>query len=366
MKPSRDQQPNTKYRGARRNDGPNRSSGPRRESSFRGNDHSHDARPSSGNRDGNREGNRDFHRSNDRERGGDSREPREGRGWVEVTGRNVAEAKEEAVRRFSTAIEQMRIDVLDEGSRGFLGLGSKPARLKVSLKPAATLPYAEAVLTRTLRAMGLPDKVNRKKDSDGNAVLDVEGPSGGILIGRHGQTLESLQYLVSKIVQRTCDDERSLVVIDIEGYRERQKDKLREMALNFAKKVEESGQTVSLQPMNSRDRRVVHLALRDHAEVTTQSTGEGLRRRVMIVPKHPKVTPAITAETPAEHLPEAFVMEPGNAAPTMPQEPPATDASETVGNQAPPVHVEGEATETVGNLVPPTKPDVEDNLGNRA
>jgi len=184
MKPSRDQQPNTKYRGARRNDGPNRSSGPRRESSFRGNDRPRDSRPTSGNRDGNREGNRDFHRSNDRERGNDSREPREGRGWVEVTGRNVAEAKEEASRRFNTAVDQMRIEVLDEGSRGFLGLGSKPARLKVSLKPSATLPYAEAVLTRTLRAMGLPDKVNRKNDSDGNSVLDVEGPSGGILIGR--------------------------------------------------------------------------------------------------------------------------------------------------------------------------------------
>jgi spoIIIJ-associated protein len=256
----------------------------------------------------------------------------------------------------------MRIEVLEEGSRGFLGLGAKPARLKVSLKPAATLPYAEAVLTRALRAMGLPDKVQRKKDSEGNTVLDVEGPSGGILIGRHGQTLESLQYLVSKIVQRTCDDERSLVVIDIEGYRERQKDKLRETALNFAKKAAESGQTVSLQPMNSRDRRVVHLTLRDHADVTTQSTGEGLRRRVMIVPKHPKVTPEIAAVTPAEHLPEAVVVEPGNAAPTVPAEPPAAEA---VGNQAPPAHVETKESEVAGNQVPPEKPTVDDNIGNR-
>jgi spoIIIJ-associated protein len=284
---------------------------------------------------------------------------------VEVSGRNVDEAKEEAVRRFNTALDQMRIEVLEEGSRGFLGLGAKPARLKVSLKPSATLPYAEAVLTRTLRAMGLPDKVQRKKDSDGNTVLDVEGPSGGILIGRHGQTLESLQYLVSKIVQRTCDDERSLVVIDIEGYRERQKDKLRELALNFAMKAAESGQTVSLQPMNSRDRRVVHLALRDHAEVTTQSTGEGLRRRVMIVPKHPKVTPEIAAVTPAEHLPEAVVVEPGNAAPTMPQEPPAMEALESAGNTVAPAPVETEASEVAGNQVTPEKPVTDDNIGNR-
>lgn len=348
MKPNRDGQHGFKYRGGRRHDGPNRGNGPRRD----------------GNRDGGRpygqrrEGDRDGNRSQEREHGGDHREPREGRGWVEVTGRTVEEAREEAVKRFNTQADQMRIEVLDEGSRGFLGLGSKPARLKVSLKSAATLTYAQAVLERTLRAMELPDKVELKKDSEGNNVLDVVGPSGGILIGRHGQTLESLQYLVSKIVQRTNDDERSLVVIDIEGYRERQREKLRETALNFAKKAAESGQVVSLQPMNSRDRRIVHLTLRDHADVTTQSTGEGLRRRVTIVPKHPKVTAEIAAETPAEHLPEAVVGEPGNAAPAA-----APAPVEALGNQAPPQAPE--PSDNMGNSAPTPEPDVDDNIGNR-
>jgi spoIIIJ-associated protein len=371
MKPNRDGQQGMKYRGGRRNDGPNRGNGPRREGppprrdgnrdSGRDGNRSFGNRPG-GYRDGNRDGNRDFHRSNDRDRGGEHREPREGRGWVEVTGRNVDEAREEAVRRFNTQADQMRIEVLEEGSRGFLGIGTKPARLKVSLKPAATMGYAEAVLTRTLRAMGLPDKVSRKKDSEGNMVLDVEGPSGGILIGRHGQTLESLQYLVSKIVQRTCDDERSLIVIDIEGYRERQKDKLRETATTFAQKAAESGQTVSLQPMNSRDRRIVHLTLRDHAEVTTQSTGEGLRRRVMIVPKNPKVA-EVAVSAPAENLSEAIVVEPGNAVPQAHVE---VASSETVGNQAPPAPVETEATENAGNRVPTETQAGDDNIGNRA
>jgi spoIIIJ-associated protein len=239
----------------------------------------------------------------------------------------------------------MRVEVLNEGSRGFLGLGAKPARLKVSLKAPAAAAYAEAVLSRVLRAMGLPDKVKRKKDADGNNVLDVEGPSGGLLIGRHGQTLESLQYLVSKIVQRACDDERSLVIIDIESYRERQREKLNETALGMAKKAAETGQTVPLQPMSSRERRVVHLALRDHADVTTQSQGEGPRRRVMIVPKRP-VAPA--APPPEGSMPEAVVLDPGNQTPA-PQtaEPALADV------------------EMVGNLVPPPPPDVDDNIGNR-
>ncbi len=354
MKPNRDGQQSGRYRGGRRQDGPNR--GPRRDGNRDHRGYGDRDGNRGGYRDGNRDGNRGGYRDGNRDHGNaqgrehshENREPREGRGWVEVSGRTVEEAREEALRRFNTQPDLMRIEVLDEGSRGFLGLGSKPARLKVSLKPSASLDYAQAVLERTLRAMGLPDTVSRKKDSEGNTVLDVAGPSGGILIGRHGQTLESLQYLVSKIVQRTCDDERSLIVIDIEGYRERQTEKLRETALNFAKKAEESGQTVSLQPMNSRDRRVVHLTLRDHAEVTTQSTGEGLRRRVMIVPKHPKVTEEIAAQTPAEHLPEAVVGEPGNVAP-----PPA------------PANITEEA-DSVGNLVPPEGPAPDDNIGNRA
>jgi spoIIIJ-associated protein len=277
---------------------------------------------------------------------------------VEVTGRTTAEAKEEAARRFGVGPDQMRVEVVDEGSRGFLGLGSKPARLKVSLKGVAVPAYADAVLSRILRAMGLPDKVNRKKDSEGNTVLDVVGPSGGLLIGRHGQTLECLQYLVSKIVQKTCDDDRSLVVIDIEGYRERQKEKLAETALSMAKKAAESGQTVALQPMSSRERRLVHLALRDHADVTTQSTGEGLRRRVMIVPKRPAPPPE--SGHPSTNDSGTPAVERGNQASTNA----APEVPETLGNQMP-AEAESEIPETAGNLVPPRPPDVDDNIGNK-
>ena len=371
--PNQDRNRGNRYRGNRSGGRPEangNTTGPSNGNRGPRNDRQEFPRRDSGNRpgghpDGNRSfrndrpNDRNFNRKPESRDGQGPREHREGRGWVEVTGRSVEDAREEAARRFNVGPDQMRIEVIHEGSKGFLGLGSKPAKLKVSLKPAAAPAYAEVVLTRVLRAMGLPDKVQRKKDADGNTVLDVVGPSGGLLIGRHGQNLESLQYIVSKIVQKACDDERSLVVIDIESYRERQREKLQEMANGMAKRAAETGQTVALQPMSSRDRRVVHLTLRDHAEVTTQSTGEGLRRRVMIVPKHPKV-----AENTAPL--EAAPMEPGTVSEPEGQE---------SGNDAPAYVPEAvvstpaaapEDHEMIGNAVAPEPPEMDDNIGNRA
>ncbi|HET9869195.1 MAG TPA: RNA-binding cell elongation regulator Jag/EloR, partial [bacterium] len=218
--------------------------------------------------------------------------------WVEVTGRGAEDAVQEALRRFNVGRNDLNIEVVDEGSRGFLGIGSKPAKVKVALKPGAVMPFAEGVLTRLLRAMGLPDTVQGQKDAEGNPVLNIQGGSSGTLIGRHGHTLESLQYLVSKIVQRMTGDEHVMIVVDVENYLERQREKLKELALGLADKARETGTEVPMRPMNSKDRRVVHLALKDHEHVTTESRGEGLRRRVVIVPKV-KAAAAVAA-VPAE------------------------------------------------------------------
>jgi len=229
---------------------------------------------------------------------------RRGESGVEVSGRNVEEATEEACRRFGVTRDQLKIQVVSEGSKGFLGLlGTKPAAIRVLLHPSAVQNYAEVVLSKILKEMGLPDKVKRRRDSDGNTVLDIQGPSGGILIGRHGQTLESLQYMVAKILQRVTSDEKALVIVDVESYRERQNDKLRELAVSVAHKAKESGEEVSLRPMSARDRRVVHMALKDDAEVTTQSRGEGLRRRVVVIPKNKKAPAPVAEATPVEANP---------------------------------------------------------------
>lgn len=286
--------------------------------------------------------------------------PRTGSSWVEVTGRTSAEAIEEAARRFNVGQPDLKTEVLDEGSKGFLGIGSKPAKVKISLKPSAVPPFAEGVLSRLLRGMSLPDKVKLQKDTDGNIVLNIQGPSSGTLIGRHGHTLEALQYLVSKVVQRMTGDERSIIIVDVESYLERQKDKLKELAVNLAQKAKETGVEIPMRPMSSKDRRVVHMTLKDHEHVTTESRGEGLRRKVVIVPKvkATEVTPEATAAAEAA----------GAVSPESTE--PPEDAQPIVANQ--PVAPSAKIAEPVlsnqpepGNSVP-KEPEVDDNVGNRA
>jgi len=278
-----------------------------------------------------------------------------GSSWVEVTGRSIEEALEEACRRFNVNKADLKSETLDEGSKGFLGIGSKPAKIKISLKGSAVPAFAEGVLSRLLRGMSLPDKVKVQKDEDGNTVLNIEGPSSGTLIGRHGHTLESLQYLVSKVVQRMTGDERAIVIVDVENYLERQKDKLKELATNLAQKAKETGVEIPMRPMSSKDRRVVHMTLKDHEHVTTESRGEGLRRKVVIVPK-------VKAPAPS---PEAIAQaaEAGNVSPTEEQQP-------VVHNQPVAIpevehHEEVEDLPQPGNMVP-KEPEIDDNVGNRA
>lgn len=289
-----------------------------------------------------------------------------GSSWVEVTGRTVEEALEESSRRFNVNKADLKSETVEEGSKGFLGIGSKPARVRISLKGSAVPPFAEGVLSRLLRGMSLPDKVKIQKDEDGNTVLNIQGPSSGTLIGRHGHTLEALQYLVSKTVQRVTGDERSIVIVDVENYLERQKDKLKELALNLAQKAKETGVEIPMRPMSSKDRRVVHLALKDHEHVTTESRGEGLRRKVVIVPKvkAENVSPeAVAAAQAAGNVETEPSPEPGNAAPEIKAEDSSMDEQPKVPVE-PPSHSSEESPEP-GNAIP-QEPEIDDNVGNRA
>ncbi len=323
------------------------------------------------NREGHRGGNRGDFRREGQDRGGYRRSPEshhrapvshrseeKGEGgkfrpmsWVEVAGRTKEEATEEAARRFNVPAHDLKVEVLEEGSKGFLGIGSKPARVKVALKPNALPLFAEGTLSRILRGMGFPDKVRVKKDSDGNPVLNIEGPSSASLIGRHGSTLESMQYLVSKIVQRVVGDDRMSVVADAENYLDRQKDKLRDLALSLAQKAHQTGVEVPMHPMSSKDRRVVHLALKDHAHVTTESRGEGLRRKVVIVPK-------VKASSPeaAPAGPEASAPSVSEVAPVAPSAAPPVPTGETGPVASPP---------EPGNAAPKVS-EQPDDIGNRA
>lgn len=267
--------------------------------------------------------------------------------WLEVEGKSTEVALQEASKRFGVNVSDFKSETVDEGAKGFLGIGSKPAKVRISLKATAIPVYAEASLTYLLKGMDLPDSVKVLKDSDGNTVLNIIGPSGGTLIGRHGHTLEALQYLVNKMVQRLTGDERTLVIVDVESYLERQKDKLREMAINLAQKAKETGVEVPLRPMSSKDRRVVHLALKDHEHVTTESRGEGLHRKVVIVPKIKAEAKPEIKETAQEPVPE----------------PVSTEASSAVGVEEKQPFISSQPEP--GNVVTP-EPELDDNIGNRA
>ena len=347
------------YRGNNRNDrgehrgGENRSGGgEHRGGEHRGERHGGNFRPGPRHEGGNRH---ERHERSERGEGG-----YRGSSWVEVTGRTVEEALEEACRRFNVTKADLKSEVLEEGSKGFLGIGSKPSKVKISLKPSAVPPFAEGVLSRLLRGMSLPDKVQLQKDEDGNTILNIMGPSSGTLIGRHGHTLEALQYLVSKVVQRMTGDEKSIVIVDVESYLERQKEKLKELAVNLAQKAKETGVEIPMRPMSSKDRRVVHMTLKDHEHVTTESRGEGLRRKVVIVPKvkAPEVTPAAAAAAAA-----AGDVEAGSTPAPVDEEKQPVVRNQPIAPSAvlPPVE---DNQPDFGNQVP-KEPEIDDNVGNR-
>lgn len=205
-----------------------------------------------------------------------------------LTVKTVEDALDEVMDRFGVQQEEVTLEVVEEGKSGLLGLGAKPYRVKVTLKEQAVAFFAERLVARFLREMDLPGRVQRKTDPDGFCILNIEGSASGVLIGRRGQTLEAFQYLVTRVLQRLTGLSQVRILVDVEGYRQRQREKLIQAAHRAAEKAIQTGTDVILRPMNARDRRIVHLALRSTEEVETQSIGEGDRRRVMIIPKKRK------------------------------------------------------------------------------
>lgn len=213
---------------------------------------------------------------------------------VEVTEKSVDEAIEKALEELEADRDQVEIEVLAEGSRGVFGLGGEEARVRVTLSEEEFAPpemdvaeIALETLRDLLHHMGIHAEVVAQKpsgDESSPVVLDVKGDNLGILIGRQGETLRDLQYIARLIVSRKLQRWAN-VVVDVEGYKRRRQRTLTELAERMAKKVVAEGRPVTLEPMPAHERRIVHMALRYHESVTTESTGEGSRRKVVIVPK---------------------------------------------------------------------------------
>ncbi len=222
---------------------------------------------------------------------------------LETTGKNVEEATEKGLSQLGLPRDAVQVEIVREASRGLLGIGSEDAivRLTVIEQPGPMLDEApdkitpidasavgKEALERVLTDMGLRSRVEVQRDlasDDARAfVLNIVGDDLGILIGRRGETLRDLEYITRLVVTQVTGHQAKLVV-DVEGYRTRRERVLNELAKRMAERVQSNRQPITLEAMPPNERRIVHLALRDHPSVTTQSIGEGDHRRVMILPK---------------------------------------------------------------------------------
>ena len=205
-----------------------------------------------------------------------------------MTGRTVEEAIELALKELDADRDEAEVEVLSRGKSGFLGIGAELAQVRVTR--IATGGNAAAIATEALSKILQAAKVNVSRtlraahDLDvGGPIIDLSGEDSGLLIGRRGQTLQSLQFLVNLIVRKRFGDEVR-VVLDVEGYRQRREISLKDMASKVASRVVQSSRSITLEPMPPADRRIVHTTLAEHPGVTTQSMGEGDNRKVTIMP----------------------------------------------------------------------------------
>lgn len=207
--------------------------------------------------------------------------------YIEVSARTVNEAITEACQKLGVTSDKLEYTVLEEGSTGFLGIGSKPAVIKASVKveEVSVENAAKNFLNDVFAAMNMTVVVDVKYDEAGNSMdIDLSGEEMGVLIGKRGQTLDSLQYLVSLVVNKGSE-EYIRVKVDTENYRQRRKETLENLAKNIAYKVKRTKRSVSLEPMNPYERRIIHSALQNDKYVTTYSEGEEPFRRVVVTVK---------------------------------------------------------------------------------
>lgn len=204
--------------------------------------------------------------------------------YIDITAKTVNDAITEACQRFLVTSDKLDYIVVEEGSSGFLGIGSKPAVIKARIK-GTVADKAKDFLKEIFDAMNMVVVVNAKYDEDSrNLNIDLSGDEMGVLIGKRGQTLDSLQYLVSLVVNKETD-EYIRVKVDTEDYRNRRRETLENLAKNIAYKVKRTKRPVSLEPMNPYERRVIHSALQNDKFVTTHSEGEEPFRRVVVTLK---------------------------------------------------------------------------------
>jgi spoIIIJ-associated protein len=205
--------------------------------------------------------------------------------FLEFEGKTTEEAIESASAHFQVTPEQLEIEIVSVGSPGIFGLGGRKAKIRAALPGEGEddlLPRAREILEQLLMKMQEPAKVTATHEED-RINLIIESEDAGLLIGKQGQTLDALQYLVTKMVAKQTR-RKVRVAVDVEDYRARHNESLTLMAQKYGEKAKRSGKSVTLNPMNPYDRRIVHMALQSDRDLKTVSRGEGLYKKVVITP----------------------------------------------------------------------------------
>lgn len=204
--------------------------------------------------------------------------------FIEVTAKTVDDAITEGLVKLGTTSDKVEIEVIEKGSSGFLGIGSRPAVIRMS-KKFSIEEFIKGFLNDVFRAMNLEvEVVVTKSEDEKNIDVELKGEEMGVLIGKRGQTLDSLQYLTNLAVGKQVN-EYVKVKIDTENYRRRRRETLESLARNIAYKVKRTKRPVTLEPMNPFERRVIHSTLQNDRYVNTHSEGEEPYRYVVVTLK---------------------------------------------------------------------------------
>ena len=204
--------------------------------------------------------------------------------YIEISAKTVTEALTEASIKFGIPSSEIEYEVIEKGSAGFLGIGSKNAVIKARKKYCVT-DHVQEFLASVFDAMNMEVEIVVKVDEDAKLIdVELKGDDMGILIGKRGQTLDSLQYLTNLAINKNAENYYKIKV-DTEDYRKRRKDTLENLAKNIAYKVKKTRRPVELEPMNPFERRVIHSALQNDRFVTTHSEGEEPYRHVVVTLK---------------------------------------------------------------------------------
>ena len=230
--------------------------------------------------------------------------------FVETEGDTIDQAIENALKQLGVERDKITVEVLAEGKKGIFGFGAQKARIRAAIRAVRDALYnqeaksesvapritaaelsalaekTKSILTEILNLMDVKASVEIKTAAAGDEViLEIHAENSGLLIGRKGQTLEALQYLVTRIAGERPGSEGPHVVVDIEHYLERRRKTLEDMALRLGEKAKRQRKTVTVDALTAADRRIIHAALQDDPWVTTKSLGQGSYRRLLIIPE---------------------------------------------------------------------------------